>query len=561
MNKKSFDKRKKIERGVAWGFFAVLSVIFLSVLISQGKNYFSRYLYELDGPFTWDTTIYYAVGKGMSHGLLPYWDLFETKPPMIFFLSELSYLLTGDFYLCNILSFLLLVFTALSPALYIIVRFCLKREKSPLLWCFFLLAALSAGMLFGGYDQLRSGEVQVELFGATFIVLYFLCILSYKSENRRCYSPVLFLSAVPLMIGVMFKEPFLLIALAGSLLICKSGKDFLYKLVFPCLYGGIMGVLLMAVTGVLGPYLTIYLPHMLSAHIGIYGSPFERMWQFEKILDDLKHYSSLLKITVLFCLGAVAVATLYPKGKRHPLLSVLFGSIKIFGGLLLVSFSVGLGGQYYNHHFIFALPYYILLFILSLEGIYRMCCLAGNRQKPRVVSSAAFAIQETNASHVGERNQKNIARGLGLAGLCCLILFSASGIFLLPEFVPNVKLFDLNDQMKENAAYLDDILDELGEDTYQYFGFNGPVLYAYTRHDPLGPAFFQDPANFTDSDNFFSVSLKKQLDEANVCVVSYIRCGVLDEYVNEYLSENFVVIKEKSEDFPYRLLVRAAKQE
>ena len=185
MNKKSFDKRTKIERGVAWGFFAVLSVIFLSVLISQGKNYFSRYLYELDGPFTWDTTIYYAVGKGMSHGLLPYRDLFETKPPMIFFLSELSYLLTGDFYLCNILSFLLLVFTALSPALYIIVRFCLKREKSPLLWCFFLLAALSAGMLFGGYDQLRSGEVQVELFGATFIVLYFLCILSYKSENRR----------------------------------------------------------------------------------------------------------------------------------------------------------------------------------------------------------------------------------------------------------------------------------------------------------------------------------------------------------------------------------------
>lgn len=88
MNKKSFDKRTKIERGVAWGFFAVLSVIFLSVLISQGKNYFSRYLYELDGPFTWDTTIYYAVGKGMSHGLLPYWDLFETKPPMIFFLSE-----------------------------------------------------------------------------------------------------------------------------------------------------------------------------------------------------------------------------------------------------------------------------------------------------------------------------------------------------------------------------------------------------------------------------------------------------------------------------------------
>ena len=106
MNKKSFDKRTKIERGVAWGFFAVLSVIFLSVLISQGKNYFSRYLYELDGPFTWDTTIYYAVGKGMSHGLLPYRDLFETKPPMIFFLSELSYLLTGDFYLCNILSFL-----------------------------------------------------------------------------------------------------------------------------------------------------------------------------------------------------------------------------------------------------------------------------------------------------------------------------------------------------------------------------------------------------------------------------------------------------------------------
>ncbi|MFQ7078453.1 MAG: hypothetical protein ACLRSW_11250 [Christensenellaceae bacterium] len=116
----------------------------------------------------------------------------------------------------------------------------------------------------------------------------------------------------------MFKERFsssLLQALSSSV----KAERTSYKLVFPCLYGGIMGVLLAWPLRVYSDLISRFIfPHMLSAHIGIYGSPFERMWQFEKILDDLKHYSSLLKITVLFCLGAVAVATLYPKGKGIP---------------------------------------------------------------------------------------------------------------------------------------------------------------------------------------------------------------------------------------------------
>ena len=113
----------------------------------------------------------------------------------------------------------------------------------------------------------------------------------------------------------------------------------------------------------------------------------------------------------------------------------------------------------------------------------------------------------------------------------------------------------------------DEILDLLGEDTYQYFGFNGPVFYCYTVHDPKGPVFFQDPNNLQSEDTFFAKNLKKQMQETNVFIVSYVKCGVLTDYVNDYIKENFILIEksdkksliqsvEKPKTFKYKIYIR-----
>ena len=164
-------------------FLIPFGIFLLLFFIIKAGGFFSRFTYELQTPFTADTPMYYAIGKGMTHGLLPYQDLFETKPPMIFFTAAFSYWLTGDFYLCNLLSFFLLTISTLLPLGSMVWTYVKRKEKNIFLLITSLITALFVGLLLGAYDQIRSGEVQVELFGAAFISLYFLFIFHIDSEK------------------------------------------------------------------------------------------------------------------------------------------------------------------------------------------------------------------------------------------------------------------------------------------------------------------------------------------------------------------------------------------
>ena len=69
-----------------------------------------------------DLNLYFSVGRGLLNHLQPYADLFEDKPPGIFFLSALSLALTGDnklYSLCSMLSLLGIVAAMVlySPAI------------------------------------------------------------------------------------------------------------------------------------------------------------------------------------------------------------------------------------------------------------------------------------------------------------------------------------------------------------------------------------------------------------------------------------------------------------
>src|SRR2546422_741744 len=50
---------------------------------------------ELLGAVQPDAYLYFTVGRGILNGLLPYKDLFETKPPGMFLLSALSLWITN----------------------------------------------------------------------------------------------------------------------------------------------------------------------------------------------------------------------------------------------------------------------------------------------------------------------------------------------------------------------------------------------------------------------------------------------------------------------------------
>ena len=551
--KKIINFLKSTLRLSTLAIFGVL--IFAFFVFTKRNDFFDRFFYELKRPFTWDTTMYYAIGKGFSHGLKPYVDMFETKPPMIFFMASLSYSLTGDYYLCNFLSFTFLILTTLSPLIMLVVLMVKRKERNIYLYIIFGLSALMVGMLLGGYLQLRSGEVQVELFGSFFVLAYILTARGIDVEKAKFYSPLIIVSALFLMIGVMFKEPFILIAFACAMIVCKNPKEWFYRFILPCVYGGLMGVVLLLFTGTLIPYLTVYLPHMMGNHISIYGSPFERMKKIEKLLNDMGGYSAIfLGVIITSALGVVVKIFFEKEGNNQLIQRVIYTITRILRVVLIpfiLSFTVGLGGQYYNHHYIFALPCYTLCVITLFEDIY------------------LFVSQKSQSESKSENdiisNIKKVAVGI----VCSLAVVGLLGIYLLPQprYDHYEKILSLSKTMKDDAKYVDEVLDVLGEETYQYFGFNGPVFYCYTEHDPKGPVFFQDPNNLQKEDNFFATNLKKQMEETDIYIVSNIKCGVVTDYVNEYIAKNFELIQnsdeyelvkdiEKPKTFNYKIYVR-----
>ncbi len=74
-----------------------------------------RIWYEAHGPYNVDTPIYWAIGHGILKGFVPYRDMYETKPPGIFLLSALSYLVTGGGALTHVPPVIVLLFVALAP--------------------------------------------------------------------------------------------------------------------------------------------------------------------------------------------------------------------------------------------------------------------------------------------------------------------------------------------------------------------------------------------------------------------------------------------------------------
>ena len=546
---------KKLKRLACLTAFALLGVIIFAFFVFiKRHDFFDRFFYELKRPFTWDTTMYYAIGKGMSHGLKPYADMFETKPPMIFFLASISYSLTGDYYLCNLLSFVFLALISLAPFISVIILLVKSKEKNPLIYALFALSTLFVGLLMGGYLQLRAGEVQVELYGSFFIIAYLLTAKAIKTDSVKLYSPLVILSSVFLMIGVMFKEPFILVAFVCAMIFCTTLKDWLYRFILPCAYGGILGVLLLVCTGTFIPYLTIYLPHMMGNHISIYGSPIERMKKFEKLLNDIGGYSGLLQgIIVSLSLYTIIRIFCEKVDDNRAIAQVIYFGEKLLKVIFIpyvISFTVGLGGQYYNHHYIFALPCYALMAVVAFEDLY-------------VLLHSAKDVRSSS------RREADFIKKFTVGVLSAISIASLMGIYLLPK--PNYehyeKILTYAQTMKDDAEYVDEILDALGEDTYQYFGFNGPVFYCYTEHDPTGPVFFQDPNNLKEDDNFFATNLKSQMQEVDVYIVSYVKCGVLTDFVNDYIAKNFVLIEksdkkslikqiEKPESFNYKIYVR-----
>ncbi|MCI0439765.1 MAG: hypothetical protein L0177_11640, partial [Chloroflexi bacterium] len=215
------------------------------------------WLWERQAYVFGDGDFYFAVGRGILNGLRPYEDLFETKPPGIFFLSALSLASTGDATLYFIVAIAALLAIALAPGLWSVWE---ARRAAAVQRLTTTLLAIVFGAATALHVATGSGGYQTELFGAAFAILYLTLIATWNPIGWPRA-----LAAVATLAGSMgMKEPFAISLLGSAILLADDWRWLVRRFVLPLFSALCLGVVVMALSGYLRPYVTIYLPEILS---------------------------------------------------------------------------------------------------------------------------------------------------------------------------------------------------------------------------------------------------------------------------------------------------------
>ncbi len=307
----------------------------------------SRLIYELWGPITWDSQIYWGMAQVLLDGRRIYTDFFDTKTPLVGVLSMPVVLADNPFEASGIMQalfLLLLLFVFVYAACSGINE---KARATPVI--------LSSGIMITFYSAVRSGEFQIESFGAAlgslFIYLYF--TRSTPSFYLQIFSAFLILATVGL------KEPFIFSLIAACLVGAKSFEHFTKALLIPSIAAVIMAVILFYYGDWLYDYFTVYFPYMLFGYSGF--SP--RNWTelINKFINIRMLYWDIKAVSpgfawVIISLGLYGVFYHLFRSRtgayRLPLLII---------ALALTNLAVSFSGRFYNHYFVLAVPFYAAL--------------------------------------------------------------------------------------------------------------------------------------------------------------------------------------------------------
>ena len=476
-------------------FFLVLAL----VAFGYGVALFSlRVWFESMGPYSDDTTLYWTVGRGIVNGLMPYRDLYETKPPGIFLLSALSFLLTKGYGLTHVTQIGSLLFVALSPIVF--VRRLFRSGPLALLVAPELISLWAIVLLLATFTADRGHAVQVETHGLAGAVGY---VLLLGRRGRWAF----FGRALGVAVCIGMKEPFFLLLPAVYLLTLPKVDRVWPDLLGPLLVTAAAGTLILICFGWFHAYTDIYLKTMLGAHVQLTGSPIGRATiGVNATWDDLHAYSGLLPATVLFCMGLYLF--LPDESNGSPATELIGKRLQVLVvGLLLAGLAVGMGGTFFPHHYIFALPLvFAVLFVLM-------------QRLPDVSSRQSWH----RATFIG----------LTLATVCIPWVRPVA-------FRNRMAVITAQDvRARESALVIDGVLDRLKVERYLFIGPGGGLASPYTRHAPLGPLFFQQVMFFEGHYPKFVAQFRQRLEEAPIVVFRDHFTGPLDDEVKKKLAADF----------------------
>lgn len=365
------------------------------------------------------------------------------------------------------------------------------------------------GLIMALYSANRSGEIQVESFGAAVSSIYAL-LLAYL--YKRTYLPskkMIFIFMLLNFFSIGLKEPFFFVNTAIALTFSNSVLVFFYIFILPIVMTVLFGLLVLLCLKWLIPFFTIYLDFVFNNYIQ--GSPWERGLKYNYVLNDLNNFSYGMGYLVIMLLAVylyICARHLYPKNLKNIIKSVLVNFMKVMLIIYLSVLAIGVGERFYNHYYVYTVPVYIALFLFII-GQYK-------KQKRGVVFQNVIIL--------------------------LLVVVMTICTYNLPKINYDVRIQSMKQGEKIirfEAEYVDTVLDISNQDRYLFLGKHGLQLYAFTKHSPMGPVFFQ----FNDWMELNSGTFRKEVINAlmkiNLVVVDSYQLNEYNRMVKAYLNENF----------------------
>jgi hypothetical protein len=454
--------------------------------------------YEANAPFNGDSPIFWAVGRGILNGLIPYRDMFETKSPGIFILSSFSLLFGNNGYVGGILQALAFFF---MPVLLMTASCRMHRRLHVSAALMLSVSAICFGSMLALYAGERSGEFQVESFGAVMAIAYMTVLVWNPGPMTKTR---ILLAAATLFGAIGMKEPFALTTLAVALILAHHPKDIVKTYLIPAVIAGMAGLTVMALLGYLMPYVQIYLPEMLGNQTQIGDPLWKRALIFRWVFNDVSAHSHYLAWSILL---AFAGSTLL-RMRSHKNL-IVWGACTVLScaAVYLLTIAIATGGFFWNHNFVFAMPGYAAIFLVCIREI---------------------------SKHWGKFGSRFM-----LTGLATLIVIAS---FRYPNHDYGERIASVTAERKniqQIADNIDALLDSCGMERYLYLGANGAGPYGFTRHSPMGPLFIQFEHWVDESRPEFRRAMLDSLDESSFVVVDHIHLLSLNKPVENYLDGYF----------------------
>lgn len=482
--------------------WVAIAVAFVGLLL--------RCYFELSGVLHGDALIFQTVGRGMLEGLKPYSDLFETKPPGIFLIHAVSWKLFGSQVFVKILQAVALIGI---PILVVKTAVDRSQDRPSGERKIITLVSLLFGLLLSLYAANQAGRGLVESYGAA-VGIWFLGRVVVNGQWSMVKYLVL---GVLMLVAVGLKEPFLLSVLAGVIILTDDWRELIPKFMIPLVIAVVLGLGALLALGIAVPFFQVYLPHMLGYHVSQYNAPlYLRMFEVWRTFTNMGAYSWFFSVAVSMLWFGVGVRG-WVIGHWSLVIRWLVASLLMF-------LSIAIGGDFYGHHFIFALPVYAALFWWMVPRV----SFSGREGKVGVVFVAL---------------------------LMCAALLNTRFLYDYSDWKDREK------EYKRVAAVVDQVMEGCGFDSYLQMVTSGGGPYAYVKAFPYGPIFVHY-TRFLGASPLYQKEHIRALNETPLVFILDLENSNLSDVAEQFMGVRFsedaplCAGEDFAQPLPYHLLFR-----